>query len=351
MHLADRGYAAHRAHRAARRSRARGPTSRHSRAPWLLPGVPAAGGPRARGLVSCAARGCDCAWRSTSGSSSAGAAQAAFAFAHNRAPRRSSCNTRACCRAALRQSDDVRAYRAAAGRRVARRPSTLLPLRLGRAAASAACPRVAGPAFGLRGGRASCGSDAPFTRRAGQPAARRARRSAGETAGKTPRRVPGSGRRAASAARLRAAAIRCRASTGRRRARTARLVTREYSEEQHLDILVAIDAGRASRVRAGVLDRLGLYANIAARLAEHAVPNDDRVGLVVFSDRTLAVCAPERGARAVTRHAARAREARDGARRSPIPCRGACRCARMLQHRGARGLAHGSRRACAQRSS
>ena len=29
-------------------------------------------------------------------------------------------------------------------------------------------------------------------------------------------------------------------------------------------------------------------------------PNDDRIGLVVFSDRTLAVCAPERGMAAVT---------------------------------------------------
>lgn len=84
-------------------------------------------------------------------------------------------------------------------------------------------------------------------------------------------------------------------------ARRGQLVTREFSEDQHLDIVVAIDAGRFSRVRAGKLDRLGLYSNIAARLAEVVTPNDDRIGLVVFSDRTLAVCAPERGLRAVTR--------------------------------------------------
>src|SRR5207244_2832953 len=41
-------------------------------------------------------------------------------------------------------------------------------------------------------------------------------------------------------------------------ARAGALVTREFSEDQHLDILVAIDAGRFSRVRAGALDRLGL---------------------------------------------------------------------------------------------
>jgi len=51
-------------------------------------------------------------------------------------------------------------------------------------------------------------------------------------------------------------------------ARTRRLITREFSEDQHLDVLVAIDAGRLSRVRAGRLDRFGLYANVAARMAE-----------------------------------------------------------------------------------
>jgi uncharacterized protein (DUF58 family) len=84
-------------------------------------------------------------------------------------------------------------------------------------------------------------------------------------------------------------------------ARARRLVTREFSEDQHLDILVAIDAGRFSRIRAGALDRFGLYANLAARFAEIATPNDDRIGLMVFSDRPLAVCVPVRGLPGVTR--------------------------------------------------
>lgn len=84
-------------------------------------------------------------------------------------------------------------------------------------------------------------------------------------------------------------------------ARTRRLVTREYSEDQHLDILVAIDAGRFSRVRAGVLDRFGIYANVAARFAEIVAPADDRIGLMVYSDRLLGACAPTRGLAAVTR--------------------------------------------------
>lgn len=84
-------------------------------------------------------------------------------------------------------------------------------------------------------------------------------------------------------------------------ARAGALVTREFSEDQHLDILVAIDAGRLSRVRAGSLDRFGVYANLAARLAEIVTHHDDRIGLVVYSDRPLASCAPARGLPAVTR--------------------------------------------------
>ena len=78
-------------------------------------------------------------------------------------------------------------------------------------------------------------------------------------------------------------------------ARTGSLVTREYSEDQHLDVLVAIDAGRLSRLRCGELDRFGLYGNIAARLAEVATQHDDRIGLVVYADRVLATRAPARG--------------------------------------------------------
>lgn len=84
-------------------------------------------------------------------------------------------------------------------------------------------------------------------------------------------------------------------------ARARRLVTREFSEDQHLDVLVAIDAGRFSRVRAGRLDRFGLYANVAARFAEIVVPNDDRIGMLVFADRPLVVCAPDRGLPAIMR--------------------------------------------------
>jgi uncharacterized protein (DUF58 family) len=115
-------------------------------------------------------------------------------------------------------------------------------------------------------------------------------------------------------------------------ARSRKLVTREFSEDQHLDILVAIDAGRFSRVRAGRLDRLGLYANIAARFAEVATPNDDRVGLLVFADQPVAACTPTRGMTAITR-IRRILEQLSVQAAESDPAGAAIRIRRMLKHR------------------
>ncbi|HEY2401307.1 MAG TPA: DUF58 domain-containing protein [Steroidobacteraceae bacterium] len=116
-------------------------------------------------------------------------------------------------------------------------------------------------------------------------------------------------------------------------ARARRLVTREFSEDQHLDVLVAIDAGRLSRVRAGRLDRFGVYANVAARFAEIVVPNDDRIGMIVYADRPLAVCPPDRGLPAVTRiRKTLAQLAVQSAESDPLAA--AVRIRSMLQHRG-----------------
>lgn len=84
-------------------------------------------------------------------------------------------------------------------------------------------------------------------------------------------------------------------------ARRGRLISRDYTEDQHLDIVIAIDAGRTSALRAGDLDRLGHYINLAARFAEHAVAQDDRVGVMLFADQPLATLAPGRGIGSVLR--------------------------------------------------
>jgi len=116
-------------------------------------------------------------------------------------------------------------------------------------------------------------------------------------------------------------------------ARTGTLVTREFSEDQHLDILVAVDAGRFSRVRAGRLDRFGLYANIAARFAEVATRNDDRIGLIVYADRVLAACAPARGLAGMSR-VRRALEELSVQAAESDPTAAAIRIRALLKHRG-----------------
>jgi uncharacterized protein (DUF58 family) len=181
---------------------------------------------------------------------------------------------------------------------VGRDAVSLLPVRLGVQRWPAIPARVLGR-FGLAWWARTLAPEreisvAPDTLRAPR------RRPSGKQTGMRPRRTVGAG---SELHQLRSyvqgdplARIDWKAS-----ARNGRLITREFSEDQHLDVLVAIDAGRLSRVRAGRLDRFGLYANVAARFAEVVTPNDDRIGLVVFSDRTLAVCPPDRGMAAIMR--------------------------------------------------
>lgn len=84
-------------------------------------------------------------------------------------------------------------------------------------------------------------------------------------------------------------------------ARRGRLISREMTEDQHLEIVVAIDAGRASALTAGEIDRLGLYVNVTARLAQRAAELDDAVGVLVFAAQPLSALPAARGAVAVVR--------------------------------------------------
>jgi uncharacterized protein (DUF58 family) len=84
-------------------------------------------------------------------------------------------------------------------------------------------------------------------------------------------------------------------------ARAGRLISRDFAQDHRLEIVIVVDAGRASALRAGTLDRFGHYVNVAARLAQYAARQDDLVGLVIYADRPLSVLAPARGAAAVAR--------------------------------------------------
>jgi len=252
----------------------------------------------------------------------------AFVFEHNRGRDLTVQYVRALPRA-LHQSSDVGEL-VLPPEESLRDPVALLPLRLGSGRFDDVPARLLGR-FSLawwsrtlpRGGRFSVAPDS-------LPQGGRA--IAGESAGETPRRLPGVG---VELLQLRDYAPGDALSRidWKATARRGALISREYSEAQHLEILIVIDAGRASRVRAGDLDRLGLYANVAARLAEHAVTVEDRVGLLVYAEKMLGAALPDRGTRAVTRlrHALESLETRRG---ESDPVRAAIQVRRMLRHRG-----------------
>jgi uncharacterized protein (DUF58 family) len=66
------------------------------------------------------------------------------------------------------------------------------------------------------------------------------------------------------------------------------LRVREFAQEQHLDLLLVIDAGRAGAQQIGALTRLHHAVNIAARLAERATALGDRVGVLAYAGGRVA---------------------------------------------------------------
>jgi uncharacterized protein (DUF58 family) len=255
-------------------------------------------------------------------------AQGAFAFHHNRR-RELELQYARVLPPALALSADVRQVKVPA-KGETRDPCELLPSRLGAGRFGPVPARLLGR-FSLAWWSRSLGLDAPFT--VGPDSLPRGARAVpGEAAGETPRRLPGSGvellqlREYVSGDAL--SRIDWKAT-----ARRGALISREYSEAQHLEILIVIDAGRASRVRAGALDRLGLYANVAARLAQHAVSAEDRVGVLVYADRIVAACLPDRGVRATAR-LNRTLETLETDRGESDPLVAAIQVRRMLRHRG-----------------
>jgi len=252
----------------------------------------------------------------------------AFGFQHNRG-RELVLQYARVLPAALRQSAEVRNV-ILSPRTETLDATELLPLRLGAGRFGEVPARLLGR-LRLAWWSRNLPQDAPF-RVAPDSLPRGGRPVAGESAGETPRRLPGAG---LELLQLRDYATGDALSRidWKATARKGSLISREYSEAQHLELLLVVDAGRASRVRAGALDRLGLYANVAARLAEHAVSVEDRVGLLVYADRTLAACLPDRGVRAVTRLRL-SLEMLESERAESDPVAAALTVRRLLRHRG-----------------
>lgn len=79
-------------------------------------------------------------------------------------------------------------------------------------------------------------------------------------------------------------------------ARSTQLITREFSMEQHQELVIAIDLGRTSSVEFGPLPRLGHFANLASRLIQICARDDDLVGLIAFAEAPVVVQPPMRAA-------------------------------------------------------
>lgn len=80
-------------------------------------------------------------------------------------------------------------------------------------------------------------------------------------------------------------------------ARMRRLFVKRFVEERELTVLLLVDCSGSSRGGAGVRDKQGIAAELAAVLALTATRNNDRVGLLLHSDRVEHVVPPRKGRR------------------------------------------------------
>ena len=80
-------------------------------------------------------------------------------------------------------------------------------------------------------------------------------------------------------------------------ARMRRLFVKRYVEERELTVLLLVDCSGSARFGTGERDKRALSAELAAVLALTATRNNDRVGMVLFSDGIEHVVPPRKGRR------------------------------------------------------
>ncbi len=69
-------------------------------------------------------------------------------------------------------------------------------------------------------------------------------------------------------------------------------MVRVFTADQYLEVILMIDCGRLSSLSTTRLTRLNHFINCAARLAQQAIDNNDRVGLISFAEQPLAKLPP-----------------------------------------------------------
>jgi uncharacterized protein (DUF58 family) len=115
-------------------------------------------------------------------------------------------------------------------------------------------------------------------------------------------------------------------------ARMNRLFVKRFVEERELTVLLVVDCSGSARGGSGVQDKQGMAAELAAVLALTATRNNDRVGLLLHSDRVEHVVPPRKGRRHALRLVRDVLGWRAGARGTDLAA--ACEYAgRLLAHR------------------
>lgn len=84
-------------------------------------------------------------------------------------------------------------------------------------------------------------------------------------------------------------------------ARTGRVHIKKYVEERELTVMLLVDASRSCHFGSVRELKSQLAAEIAALLAFAAIQNNDKVGLIIFTDRIEKFIPPRRGLRHVLR--------------------------------------------------
>ena len=101
-------------------------------------------------------------------------------------------------------------------------------------------------------------------------------------------------------------------------ARTGTPFVKKYREERELTLMLLVDISASNRYGSGAQLKRDLAAEVAATLAFSAITNQDRVGLILFSDRVEKFVKPAKGVPHVLRVVSEVLEAAPQSRGSDL---------------------------------
>jgi uncharacterized protein (DUF58 family) len=102
-------------------------------------------------------------------------------------------------------------------------------------------------------------------------------------------------------------------------ARTGTPHVKRYAEERELTVVLLVDASASTRFGSVRQTKAALAAELAAVLAFSAIANNDKVGLVVFTDRIELALRPRKGTQHVLRVIREVLNARPAGRGTDLP--------------------------------